>query len=59
MVGGLDGVDLCDLELGVGEAEAGREIRFPAALAWPTKDGGGESRNLNVATSEGETALAD
>ena len=50
---------MSDLELGVGEAEAGGQIRFPAALAWPTEDGGDKSRNLNVAAGEGEAALSD
>ena len=59
LVGGLGVIDLCNLELGVGEAEPSGEIRFPAALAWPTKDGGDESRNLNVATGEGEAAVAN
>lgn len=58
LIGGWGIIDLGDLKLGVGKAKAGREVRFPAALAGPTKDGGEEGRDLEVATGEGEAALA-
>ena len=59
LIGGLGVIDLGDLELAIGEAEASREIGFPATLTRPPKDGRKNNGNLNISTSQTEASITN
>ena len=59
LIGGLGVIDLGNLELAIGEAEASREIGFPATLTRPAKDGRKKNGNLDIPPSQTETAITN